>query len=51
MPGVLHFLQHEWSRIELERTHWEMERAELKVFIYFSIILHLLTLLIIFRLE
>uniref|UniRef100_A0A914PBK6 Striatin N-terminal domain-containing protein n=1 Tax=Panagrolaimus davidi TaxID=227884 RepID=A0A914PBK6_9BILA len=31
MPGVLHFLQHEWSRAELERTHWEMEKAELKV--------------------
>jgi striatin 1/3/4 len=35
MPGVLHFLQHEWSRIELERTHWEMERAELKARISF----------------
>uniref|UniRef100_A0A7E4W249 Striatin domain-containing protein n=1 Tax=Panagrellus redivivus TaxID=6233 RepID=A0A7E4W249_PANRE len=35
MPGVLHYLQYEWSRIELERTQWEMERAELKARISF----------------
>lgn len=32
MPGVLHFLQHEWSRFEMDRAQWEMERAELQVF-------------------
>ena len=31
MNGVLHYIQHEWSRHELERAQWEMERAELKV--------------------
>lgn len=31
MSGVLHYVQHEWSRYELERAQWEMERAELKV--------------------
>lgn len=31
MHGVLHFLQHEWSRFEVERNQWEMERAELQV--------------------
>ncbi|KAE9554524.1 hypothetical protein FO519_002280 [Halicephalobus sp. NKZ332] len=35
MPGVLHFLQHEWSKLELERTQWEMEKAELKARISF----------------
>lgn len=31
IPGVLHFLQHEWARFERERSNWEVERAELKV--------------------
>lgn len=31
MHGVLHYLQHEWSRYESERAQWEMERAELRV--------------------
>jgi len=31
MPGVLHFIQHEWSNFELERAHWEIDRAELQV--------------------
>ena len=30
LPGVLHFLQHEWSRFELDRAQWEVERAELQ---------------------
>lgn len=30
MPGVLHFIQHEWSNFELERSHWEIDRAELQ---------------------
>ncbi len=31
IPGILHFLQHEWARFEVERAQWEMERAELQV--------------------
>lgn len=31
IPGILHFLQHEWARFELERAQWELERAELQV--------------------
>ena len=31
IPGILHFIQHEWARIEMERSHWEVERAELQV--------------------
>jgi len=34
MPGVLHFIQHEWSNFELERAHWEIDRAELQVSTY-----------------
>ena len=31
IPGILHFIQHEWTRFEMERAHWEIERAELQV--------------------
>jgi hypothetical protein len=31
MPGILHFLQHEWNRFEYERQQWDTERAELLV--------------------
>lgn len=31
MHGVLHFLQHEWSKYEMEKAKWEMERAEMQV--------------------
>lgn len=31
MHGVLHFIQHEWSRYEMERAKWELERAEMQV--------------------
>ena len=31
IPGILHFLQHEWSRFEMERGHWDVEKAELQV--------------------
>ena len=31
IPGVLHFIQHEWARFELERSQWEVDRAELQV--------------------
>lgn len=31
MPGILHFIQHEWARFELERSQWELDRAEFQV--------------------
>ncbi len=31
IPGILHFIQHEWTRFEMERAHWDVERAELNV--------------------
>lgn len=31
VPGILHYLQHEWTRFEIERQQWETERAELQV--------------------
>ncbi len=31
IPGILHFIKHEWSRFEKERSNWEVERAELQV--------------------
>lgn len=33
MPGILHFIQHEWARFELERSQWELDRAEFQVYI------------------
>jgi len=35
IPGILHFVQHEWARFEMERAHWEVERAELQARIAF----------------
>ncbi|CAF1342095.1 unnamed protein product [Rotaria magnacalcarata] len=35
VPGILHFLQHEWTRFEIERQQWETERAELQARIAF----------------
>ena len=31
VPGILHFIKHEWSRFEKERAAWEVEKAELQV--------------------
>lgn len=31
IPGILHFLQHEWSRFEMDRSQWDVEKAELQV--------------------
>ena len=31
IPGILHFIQHEWTRFEMERAHWDVEKAELQV--------------------
>jgi striatin 1/3/4 len=35
MPGILHYLQHEWNRYELDRQQWEVEKAELMTKISF----------------
>uniref|UniRef100_A0A8D3CLT9 Striatin N-terminal domain-containing protein n=1 Tax=Scophthalmus maximus TaxID=52904 RepID=A0A8D3CLT9_SCOMX len=35
VPGILHFLQHEWARFEVERAQSEVERAELQAQISF----------------
>lgn len=34
MPGILHFIQHEWARFELDRSQWELDRAEFQVCIF-----------------
>jgi len=31
IPGILHFIKHEWSRFEKERATWEVQKAELEV--------------------
>lgn len=35
MPGILQFLQAEWSRFEMDRSQWLVERAELQARIAF----------------
>ncbi|XP_023234216.1 striatin-3-like isoform X2 [Centruroides sculpturatus] len=35
IPGIVHFIQHEWTRFEAERAQWEVERAELQARIAF----------------
>lgn len=35
IPGVLHFIQHEWARFEMDRAHWDVEKAELQARIAF----------------
>ncbi|CDS37421.1 striatin [Echinococcus multilocularis] len=35
IQSVLHFIQSEWTRLELQRSQWEMERAELQARIAF----------------
>lgn len=46
IPGILHFIQHEWARFELERSQWEVDRAEFEVICYlkffFSVYAHVL---------
>lgn len=29
VPGILHYLQYEWHRFEVERQEWDVEKAEL----------------------
>lgn len=31
IPGILHYLQHEWAKFEMERSQWEVHKAELEV--------------------
>lgn len=31
IPGILHFIKHEWSRFEKERNSWEVQKTELQV--------------------
>lgn len=31
IPGILHYIQHEWARFEMERSQWDVDRAELQV--------------------
>lgn len=35
IPGILHYIQHEWSRFEMDRSQWDVERAELQAKIAF----------------
>ncbi|XP_070355194.1 striatin-4 isoform X2 [Equus asinus] len=35
LPGILHFIQHEWARFEAEKARWEAERAELQAQVAF----------------
>lgn len=35
IPGILHFIQHEWAKFEMERSGWDLERAELQARISF----------------
>ncbi|KAJ3613167.1 hypothetical protein NHX12_019419, partial [Muraenolepis orangiensis] len=30
VPGILHYIQHEWARFEVDRASWDVERAELQ---------------------
>lgn len=33
IPGILHFIQHEWAKFEMERSQWEVDKAELEVIV------------------
>ncbi|ESO08119.1 hypothetical protein HELRODRAFT_156657 [Helobdella robusta] len=35
MPGILHFLQTEWAKFEMDRAQWEIDKAELQAKIAF----------------
>ena len=51
MPGVLHFLQHEWARFELERSQWELDRAEYQVMSLLTTFFVYVIMKITYRLE
>lgn len=38
LSSVLHYLQTEWRRYERDRNEWEIERAEMRVSLYFSVL-------------
>ena len=40
MPGVLHYIQHEFSRFEIERSQWDVDRAELQVHLQYLLHTH-----------
>ncbi|XP_018087675.1 striatin-3 isoform X2 [Xenopus laevis] len=35
VPGILHYIQHEWARFDMDRAHWDVEKAELQARIAF----------------
>jgi striatin 1/3/4 len=35
IPGIIHFIEHEWQRFQAERSQWDTDRAELQVNIPF----------------
>ncbi|XP_060799204.1 striatin-4 isoform X2 [Neoarius graeffei] len=35
LPGILHFIQHEWGRFQAEKCRWEAERDELRAQVAF----------------
>lgn len=34
IPGILHFIEHEWQRFQAERSQWDTDRAELQVSVF-----------------
>jgi len=28
IPGIVHFIQHEWARFEMERSQWEVKEVQ-----------------------
>lgn len=46
IPGILHFIQHEWARFELERSQWEVDKAELQVIVFNNMSLQLMLTII-----
>ncbi|CAK9293495.1 unnamed protein product [Gordionus sp. m RMFG-2023] len=29
LPGIIHYLEHQWTKFEIEKSQWEIEKAEL----------------------
>ena len=34
IPGILCFIQNEWTKFEMERSQWEIDKAELQVLFF-----------------
>ena len=49
MPGILHYLQHEWNRFEFERQQWEVDRSELLVCFLFYFLCSSLNLVKVYK--